>query len=136
MALWLYPISERANRFFELGGGRIKVSVDNYKILIQNGRLKHEWWYVTQNYSKVQRGDVVYVYTGDKNLGIIGYATVQNKRDDNNEWDLYLKFDLTKCRMLIAKPISAKIVRQWIHYPRNAVRSLEPLRSKIERLLP
>jgi hypothetical protein len=137
MSLWLYPISKKAGRYFLLNNGiKVDVSLDNYKKLVQSGRLKEdEWWSISQNYHKVQLGDEVYIYTGDQNFGIMGYAIVQDKREDRGTRRLCLNFDLGKCRKLIKQPISAQIVRQWIDYPRNAVLSLQSFELKLKSLL-
>lgn len=140
MSTWIYPISKNAKRTFELvKGSEDKVSVENYKNLVESERfVESQWWSISRNYDYVQQGDIVYVYAGvaDRNLGFIGYATVEGKHgNDRNTWMLHLKFDLNKCRMLLTQPIPAKTVRKWVRYPRNAVWPF-PFESKIAPLLP
>jgi hypothetical protein len=135
---WLYPIAERAERFFLLkGGGKVDVSVSSYKKLVKNSRLPEDnWWGISQNFNKVEIGDKVYIYTGDEDLGIIGYAIVKDKRGDNkNDWELCLNFDLDKCRQLIQDPIPADIVRLWIRGRIKTVNNLDSVQSKLEKIL-
>ena len=82
--------------------------------------------------------DEIYVYTGDEDLGIIGYAIVEDKRGHNrNSWQLYLNIDLDKCRMLIQNPIPAKTVRPWVLPSRiKTVNNLDSVQSELEALLP
>jgi hypothetical protein len=139
MSSWLYPISKKSGKSFELDDGtEEEVSVQNFIKLVRNGRLKEDkWWYVSKNFDKVQIGDEIYIYTGDKDLGIIGYAIVTNKDGKNRTtWKLRVNHDLEKCRMLIEKPIPAKKVRSWIPYPRAAVYSLQKFESELILLIP
>jgi hypothetical protein len=140
MSIWLYPISEKAKRSFLLDDGPEEpVSVENYRRLVLSGRLaEDDWWYITQNYDKVKPGDEIYVYTGDQDLGIIGYATVLDKQgQDIHTWELNLRIDIDKCRMLIEKPIPAKTIRQWLLPGRiRTVRSLDPFQAELRGLVP
>lgn len=136
---WLYPIAERAERYFLLKGGRkVDVSVSSYEKLVKNGRLPEDnWWGISQNFNKVGFGDKVYIYTGDEDLGIIGYAIVEDKRGDSkDDWELCLNFDLDKCRQLIQKPIPAELVRPWIQGRIKTVNNLDSVQSKLETELP
>ncbi len=138
MSSWLYPISERAGRYFELKDGRHwPVSVDTYRILVENRRLaEDDAWYIKTNFHNVRKGDEVYVYTGDQDLGIIGYAKVNDVLQDGEEWFVDLKFDLNKCEQLLnGRPISAQLVRKWVA-PRAAVVSLKHVESELKKLLP
>lgn len=139
MSSWLYPIAERAERYFLLKGGKkVDVSVSSYKELVKNGRLPEDnWWSLSFNFGKVKIGDEIFIYTGDENLGIIGYATVENKNGDNkDDWQLRLNFDIQKCRQLIQEPIPAKIVRTWIQGRIKTVNNLDSVQSKLEKKLP
>lgn len=133
---WLYPISKNSGRYFNLDDGtKLPVSVENYEKLLRSGRLtEDDWWRIKQNYWKIQKGDEIYIYTGDHNLGIIGYATIREK--DDAGWSVQLRFDLNKCRVLLNQPVPARIVRQWIHFPRAAVCDLDPFQAKLVRYLP
>lgn len=135
MSIWLYPISEKAGRYFQLDdGSRVPVSLETFEELVETKRLtEDEWWYIAQNYDQVQLDDEVFIYTGDQNTGIIGYARVQDKRD--KDWNVSLKFDLAKCRNLLDQPVPAAVVRRWIS-PRAAVRDLGPFQAKLRRYLP
>jgi len=134
MAIWLYPISERSGKWFELNGGsKLPTSIENYKELVRNKRLREDaWWRLRINYKRVQPGDEIYVYTGDQGMGIIGYAKVKAVEDRF----VHMGFDFEKCESLIRSPIRAHEVHQWIHYPRSAVCDLEPFRAQLEHRLP
>jgi hypothetical protein len=138
MAAWLYPISERAGRYFELKDGRQwPVSVDTYRILVENGCLaEDDAWHIKTNFHNVRHGDEVYVYTGDQDLGIIGYARVNQVLQDGEEWFVDLKFDLKKCKLLLRDfPVSAQLIRRWVA-PRAAVVSLKHVEPELKKLLP
>jgi hypothetical protein len=140
MSLWLYPIAESAERYFLLkNGSKVYVSIASYTKLVKNGNLaEDDWWYIVQNFNKVKVGDEIYIYTGDEDLGIIGYAVVKGKRGhDRNTWQLHLNIDLDKCRMLIRNPIPANIVRPWILPSRiKTVNNLDSFQSELEARLP
>jgi len=135
MATWLYPISKRAGRDFCLDDGtRCKVSFDNYTKLVRDGLLgKDEEWSVSANFQKARTGEEVYIYTGDEDRGIIVYAKIREV--DRLDRVFHLEFDLKKCKALLAEPIPASHVRQWV-LPRRAVVNLTPHLSKLNSLLP
>lgn len=135
MATWLYPISKRARKEFYLrDGARMAVSVDNYVKLVKNGRLgEDKEWYLSTNFKAVQVGEEVFIYTGDNDLGIIGYAKILSVNREEPAFDL--EFDLRKCEALLEAPIPASLVRKWV-YPRRAVVELTPHLSKLNSLLP
>lgn len=140
MSLWLYPISESADREFLLNDGSlIKVSVKSFEQLVKNRKLaEDDRWYVTQNFNRVDIGDEIYIYTGDESLGIIGYAVVQDKGGHNRDtWQLNLDIDLDKCNLLIQNPVPAEIVRPWILPSRiKTVNNLDHVKAELESLLP
>jgi hypothetical protein len=140
MASWLYPISERAGQYFLLKDGhRWPVSVDTYRTLVENHRLvEDDAWDIKTNFHNVRKGDEVYVYTGDQDLGIIGYARAKDVYflQEDDEWYVDLKFDLKKCQLLLRDlPIRAPVVRKWVA-PRAAVVGLEHVEKKLKKLLP
>jgi hypothetical protein len=136
---WLYCISRKANKNFELKHGDVPVSIDTYRELLENGSLcQDRYWRITINREKVGAGDEVYVYAGraEGNHGIVGYAEVQGVELIKGDWCLDVKFDLNKCRLLCAQPIPAATVRRWIPYPRQNVRDLEHFNTELQQLLP
>jgi hypothetical protein len=136
---WLYPIAERTKRYFTYDDGSTEyVSFSSFSEAIKNQKFpKDNWWGIGQNFSKVKVGDEVYIYIGDENKGIVGYALVKGKQGSNKDtWKLCLNFDLDKCEQLIQKPISAKIVRQWIQGRIKTVNNLDTVLSKLEKELP
>lgn len=135
MSAWLCPISERAGRVFHLDdGSKRKVSVESYAELVKNGRLSEdEVWGVSTNFLTAKTGDEVFIYTGDQDLGIIGYAKIL-KVDCTNP-AFHLAFDLKKCEALLDTPIPASLVRKWV-LPRRAVANLIRHLPKLNSLLP
>ncbi len=74
---WLYPISAGEGHTFDLADGqRIPVSADSFRELVEDGRIVEDrYWYISQHWRNVEIGDELFIYTGDRNLGIIGYAS-------------------------------------------------------------
>jgi hypothetical protein len=136
MSTWLYPIAKRGGREFWLDDGtRLEVSVDNYAKLVKNGRLgEDELWGVATNFLNAQPDEEVFIYTGDQNLGIIGYAKIVKVELGKNP-AFHLRFDLKKCASLLAAPVPAPIVRKWLR-PRKTVENLTPHLSKLRQVLP
>lgn len=136
--IWLYSIAKKAERIFKIEDKKtIPVSIDSYEKLIQSKRFREdEWWYIMQNWKKIGIGDEVFIYTGDEDKGIIGYATIRDVKQLNGVWHINLEFDFEKCQQLLEKPIPASIVRQWIHYPRRNVADLSRFATELYRLLP
>lgn len=134
---WLYCIAASAKRSFVVGRRTLPVTFDTFAHLIENGEIsKDPWWYVTRNWKNVERGDDLFVYTGDKDRGIIGYATIRESADRGDSWYLRLDFDLPKCRALLRDPIPAPVVRGWIPVPRGNVLSLEAYATEIYARVP
>ncbi len=134
---WLYPISSGADRSFTLADGQsIPVTVDSYRTLLENGRLAEDLhWYISQNWNNIQIGDEVFIYTGDQDLGIIGYATVRAVEQRADGWCILPHFDLGRSRALLENPVPAAVVREWVPFPRKSVINLasfqEPLRDRL-----
>jgi hypothetical protein len=136
---WLYAIAAAARKTFDLEDRRnpIPVNIATYTKLVETGRIvKDPWWYITRNWKNVDAGDEVFIYTGDDDRGIVGFATVKRVEGRNEGWALLLSFDLSKCRALLRKPIPASTVRSWIPFPRGNVLSLEPFASDLYKRLP
>jgi hypothetical protein len=134
MAIWLYPIAKRAGKRFVLKGKTLSVSVANFEKLVRNGRLKEDrWWFLSANFLRVNEGDEVFVYSGDDDKGIIGYARVRTV--DREDPALELRFDRERCVQLLKTPVPASLVRKWV-FPRRAVVDLTPHLAKLNSLLP
>jgi hypothetical protein len=135
MGAWLYPISKRPHYTFRVKGGSIPVSIENYRKLVANGRLiEDNEWGVAMLIGRIQPNDEIFIYTGDDDMGIIGYATVKSVAQDKGL--VQLDFDLDRCRALLGHPVPAPVVRRWIHYPRGAVCDLKPHLSALGEHLP
>ncbi len=143
MASWLYPISTRPrngviNEFTLADGTGFKTSITNFSKLVHDGRIQEDaWWHISQNFDRVSKNDEIFIYTGEKDFGIIGYATVLELEGFNQKtWKLKLAFDIDRCKTLInQQPVKAEIIRSWFN-PRNAVRSLDNYATELNQLLP
>lgn len=82
MASWLYPISRRAEKVFDVGKDEIPVSASSFRALVLDGRINvrsNRLWYVKSNFKVAEAGDDVYIYAGrsDGDLGIIGIGKIR-----------------------------------------------------------
>lgn len=113
------------------------MSIANYEKLLKTGELTQDkWWGISQNWKNVRPNDEVFIYTGDDDLGIIGYGTILGVEWRGDCWCIKLSLDITKSRHLLKKPIPAKTVRQWVHYPRRNLTNLARYKTQLIRLLP
>jgi hypothetical protein len=94
------------------------------------------WWNVKVNRDRIEAGDELFIYTGDGDRGIIGFARVIKSRWRNGVFFVRLEFDLAKCRALLDHPVPAPVIRGWIHYPRQNVRDLGPFAKDLYSRLP
>jgi hypothetical protein len=135
---WLYPISAGADRSFVLADGQsVPVSVDSYRTLLGNGRINEDlYWYISQNWNNVEIGDEVFIYTGDGELGIIGYATIAGVEQRADRWCILPRFDMGRSRDLLDNPIPAAVVRAWVRFPRKSVINFAPFQEQLRARLP
>jgi hypothetical protein len=110
---WLYAISEGKGRTFDIDGKSIDVTVNSYRQLLEDGRLDKDSWRVRNHGHHVEVGDDVFVYTGDQDLGIVGFAQVKSAEACTQGWSLKLGFNRDKSLMLLECPIPASVVRTW-----------------------
>jgi len=143
MASWLYPISRRAGRVFDVGKDEIPASASSFRALVLDGRINvrsNRLWYVTSNFKVAEAGDDVFIYAGrsDGDLGIIGIGKIRGVRwiEDWETWAFNIWIDLEKSKELLEHPIPARIVREWIRFPRSAVRSLSKFERELQMQLP
>ena len=130
---WLYTIAANAGRNFELKDGHQPVNIANYGRLVNNGRIvEDQWWQIGQNWSKVAAGDKLFIYTGDDDRGIIGYAVIEEAVERPAGWALRLRFDLDKCKNLLRHPVPASVVRGWGLNLRKNVVDLSPVAEHLE----
>jgi Holliday junction resolvase-like predicted endonuclease len=117
----------------------VPVNVENFAKRIERGdaRSLGGWWFLTTNYKQVRPGDEVFIYSGDKDVGIIGYARVRRVRDEPWDASVDLKFDRRKTLQLLRQPVPAVLVRKWLLPGRiRTVTRLNEHRSKLYSLLP
>jgi hypothetical protein len=135
---WLYVISEGADREFTLepSGESIPVTLESFRQLVENGRIVEDrHWYISQLWKDIAIGDEVFIYSGDKDIGIIGYATVLAIEKKAGDWAISPQFNLERTKLLLQQPISAPAVREWV-YPRRNVTDLSAVRDKLQSYLP
>ncbi len=136
---WLYPISAAAKKYFNLNksGQPVLVTVDSYRELVENGQLVEDrYWYISQNWANVEIGEELFIYTGDRILGIIGYATVADVKQRSDGWCILPDFDFDRCQALLDNPVPAAVVRKWGVFPRRSVTNLEPFQEQLRARLP
>lgn len=133
---WLYPISEGGDHNFALASGPIPVSANSFRALVEDGRIVEDrHWYISQHWNNIEIGDEVSICTGDRNLGIIGYATVAGVEQRDKRWCILPRFDLGRCRALLDNPIPGAVVRKWV-FPRRTVTNLEAFQEQLRPWLP
>lgn len=133
---WLYPISKGAEHKFTLSDGqKIPVSVDSYRELLGNGRITEDrYWEISANWRNIKIGDVLLIYTGNSDLGIIGYARVAGLKRHDDRWCIIPTFDLQRCEALLDNPVPASVVRKWVP-PRRCVVNLAPYVKRLQKYL-
>jgi HNH endonuclease len=135
---WLYVISEAAGRVFVLenDGESIPVTLDNYRELVEDGRIVQDrYWSIRINATNVKAGDDLIIYTGDHDVGIVGYAKIVKVENLEDGPCLLVTHDLKKSRSLLKNPISAVTVRSWRLNLRQNVVSLTHVAKRLRILL-
>ena len=119
MNSWVYAIGKEQYTFLLKDGDIVDGSGEVFKANILKNNFPKEgiWWHVKQNYSKVERGDIVYVYATKNNKisGIIGVLKVSDKRDDLRK-EICLKID-----KLLQEPI---LLNKDCGVPRKSLHNL------------
>jgi hypothetical protein len=138
---WLYVISAASGAEFQLQGESIPVTVDSYRNLVVSGRLVEDRYWggkhgISRYRQDVKKGDELFIYTGDQNLGIIGYAKINGVEERSNGWCVLPEFDLDKCRALLEHPVPAAVVREWKSSLRPNLIDLAPFVEQLRPLLP
>ena len=135
MNSWLYPISKRSGyRFEDKQGHSSDTSYESFRDFVVTGRIKDRTWGVYRNYDKVKLGDEIFIYTGDGDHGIVGYAKVIGKRAEARQ--VILRLDTRKTHQLRADPVPAPKVRPLIPPPRASVVDLAGSMREFRKLLP
>jgi hypothetical protein len=112
--------------FIDDAGNQEAVSFESFRDFVVPGTIKDEWWSLATNFHNVQTNDVVWIYMGDQNLGVIGRATVETVELDADEWWVQLRIDRRSSSALCEHPFGADRVRAYVPYPRSAVVGLAP----------
>lgn len=135
MGPWLYPISSKSGYYFKNAQGkRVKVSYESFRDFVHTEKVRDRWWGVHFNFQKVEKGDDLFIYTGDEDRGIIACAKIVGK--DQNTRQLIIRIDKARTKKLLADPVPAPLVRRFIPYPRAAAIDLGPSLKDLKKLLP
>jgi len=133
---WLFTISEGSGRSFSLEGSSLPVTIESFQELVADGRIvQDKYWRIKQHWRDVVLGDELFIYTGDRDIGIIGYAHVAGFEEIDGDWYIIPEFDLARSQLLLDNPVPAAIVREWI-FPRKNVTNLEAHQHHLRQLLP
>lgn len=135
MGAWLYPISSRGGYFFEdKKGHTIDVSYESFRDWVATGKIRDEDWVVNQNFKSIEKGDDLFIYTGDDDRGIIGFGKIRGVGQNRNS--IIFKLDRRRTKELMLDKIPAQQVRKWIPYPRKAVINLNPFFNELKKWIP
>ena len=124
MAVWLYPLSGKSGHgFVDSAGTHRPASFDAIRQAVIARRFPSPArWSCAQNGGRVERGDELFLYTGEGDVGIFAAGTVLGaQRVDGAGWLLTWKLDLRRTRRLLENPVPAPKVRKHVH-PRVTVR--------------
>lgn len=136
MNSWLYPISKRSGYYFtDKKGRRVRTSYESFRDFVFTGLVADDSWGVYFNFGDVRAGDEVFVYTGERDRGIIGYAKVVAKSSPVRS-RIRLRLNLAKTRLLLVSPVTASRVRPLIPPPRGALVNLRHGIRRLRQLLP
>jgi hypothetical protein len=136
---WLYAIAAKAKNFFSFDDGSpsLNATTDNFRVLAEAGRLDEDpRWFVGQHAATVEGGDELFIYSGDKNIGIIGFAHIESAGGDKGARFVVPKFDYPKTIALLANPVPAAEVRSWKLSLRRNLVDLAPIRGRLVESLP
>jgi len=136
---WLYPISGRGGYSWELTDENWEsVTLESSERLTKSGRLKNDpWWELTTNYRRIQAGDFVYIYTGNDDAGIVGFAVAnQIRTPEQGRPEVCLSIDFRLSRRLVQeRPVPATVIRQWLRPQKRAVENLTAFSRDLDRML-
>ena len=135
--LWLYAISGRSERTFDLeGGSSIPVTIGSYRDLVEDGRIDQDpRWQISQYAKDASAGDELLIYSGDQDIGIVGIAKILEVKYLKRDSYLLIKHNLEKSRLLLGNPIPAAIIRSWKLSLRKNLVSLAPVENEVRKLL-
>lgn len=139
MSDWLYPLSAASGRYFVESAGFVypDTSFDSFEAMIRQGATD-DWWSLSTNYRKVNKGDRVWCYYGvaGGDRGVVGLAIARAIEHDEpaGVHNVHLGWRLGATRRLLKTPVPAARVREFVPSPRRAVQALSPHPELVEDL--
>lgn len=132
MANWLYPISRSSGNWF----GSVPASFESFRRHIVAKSRRTADWGLTTAFKQVRVGHVVWIYTGDDDVGIFGRAVVERipAVQRPNEHFVRLRWDIPRCRELVLRTLPAPEVRRYVRAPRAPVVGLDRHPALLRRL--
>jgi hypothetical protein len=131
MNSWIYPVSGKGgHRFTAASGKRRPVSYEAIRDAVLAGDFPSSAsWTCVQNGPNVAEGDELFLYTGQRDIGIFAAGSVigakpSRKTTDGGAplWILEWELDVSRTRRTLEKPVAAADVRAHVH-PRVTVRN-------------
>lgn len=136
MGVWLYPVSSRGGYEFEDASGRMRLtSHAEIADAVRSGAFpRPAVWPCVQNGGRVERGDRIYLYTGDGDLGIFAAGRVIGAERAECGWLLEWELDARRTKALLTRPVAASKVRKHVH-PRVTIRDFTKGARALRQLL-
>ncbi|QZY56652.1 HNH endonuclease [Crassaminicella profunda] len=135
MSIWLYTLTkkeETAGTFILKDGSEIDAITNNFIKIIRNNVIKQEaWWGISQKYSDIEVDDKVYIY--GSGYGLVGYAIVLSKNDDNKR--IHIKFDVEKSQRIINAEIPYESFDKYLIKKPARLRSVIKVDKSIETFI-
>jgi hypothetical protein len=138
MAVWLYPVSRAGGYEFEDARGRMRPTthLDIASAVAEGAFPRAASWPCVQNAGNVEPGDMLYLYTGEGDIGIFAAGTITGaERDEDGGWWLDWELDAARTKALLADPVPAAKVREHVH-PRVTIRDFSEGSRVLRKLLP
>jgi hypothetical protein len=135
---WLYAISSKSKSTFDFDDGTtpIPVTLESFERLATERKLHRDKKWFVRNGLTAEPGDEIFIYCGDGDTGIVGYAKVAGSGGGPGERFITPDFDYGKTMAFLSDPIPATVVRSWgLRLFPNLV-DLSPVMGELMSLLP
>lgn len=128
---WLYPLSSKADYYFELSDGNTaNTGPACFEQMIRLGGYDANW-HASKGWKQIERNDRMWVYygTADGDMGVVGCAvikSVEKPEVPNGRAILHLRWEFATTKRLIKSPFPASRVREYIGHPQGPVWRIDP----------